>query len=107
MTSTIRNEHMPGPKRCARVRDVPNLPGYEWATESFLRHAIFDAEDRVGSGGTVTLAMLPKRLRTKFKKALKASEPTWWNTHELWKQWPSLISELGLSSGHMPTEKLS
>jgi hypothetical protein len=53
MTNDIRNEHVPARKRRARVRDVPNLPGYEWVTESFLRHVIFDAKDRVGSGGTV------------------------------------------------------
>lgn len=57
--------------------------------------------------GAATLAMLPKPLRTKFKKALKASEPTWWDTHELWKQWPALVYDLGLSSGHMPPAKLS
>ena len=41
------------PKRLSTVRDIPITLGYEWATESFLRHAIFNAKDRVGSGGTV------------------------------------------------------
>jgi hypothetical protein len=35
------------------VPDIPNLPGYEWTTQSYLRHAVFDAQDRLGSGGTV------------------------------------------------------
>jgi len=51
---TNGNERTPnGGSRLYRVRDIPNLPGYEWTTESFLRHAIFNADDRVGSGGTV------------------------------------------------------
>ncbi|MBY6066221.1 hypothetical protein KUW17_05670 [Leisingera aquaemixtae] len=29
------------------------LKKYGWATESFLRHAIFQAEDRLGTGGAV------------------------------------------------------
>jgi len=38
--------------RLCRVRDVSKRPGYEPFTQSVLRHLIFDAEPRVGSGGT-------------------------------------------------------
>ncbi len=41
------------PRRLCTVRQIPNQPGYEWTSQSFLRHAIFNAEDRVGSGGTI------------------------------------------------------
>ena len=45
--------NLAGKWRCAQVSDIPNLPGYEWTTESFLRHAIFNSKDRTGSGGTI------------------------------------------------------
>ena len=50
----VDNNHgnLDGKQRCARVPDIPNLLGYEWVTESFLRHAIFNAKDRTGSAGT-------------------------------------------------------
>ena len=38
--------------RLETVKNIPKLPGYRWATESYLRHAIFEAEPRIGSGGT-------------------------------------------------------
>jgi hypothetical protein len=53
MTTNTIYGNLAGRLRCSRVRDIPNLPGYEWVTESFLRHAIFNAEDRIGSGGAV------------------------------------------------------
>ena len=42
------------------------------------------------------LAKLPKSQRAKVKAALKANEPIWWDTAEIWKQWPGLIDHLGL-----------
>ncbi len=39
--------------RLCRVRDVSTMSGYEPFTQSVLRHLIFNAEERVGSGGTV------------------------------------------------------
>lgn len=42
------------------------------------------------------LAQLPKPERAKYKAALKANEPIWWDTAEIWKQWPALIDHLGL-----------
>jgi hypothetical protein len=42
------------------------------------------------------LAQLPKSERAKYKAALKANEPIWWDTAEIWKQWPALIDHLGL-----------
>lgn len=38
--------------RLEPVKSIPKLQGYRWTTESYLRHAIFEAEPRVGSGGT-------------------------------------------------------
>ena len=52
MTNENNHGNLDGKRRCARVSDIPNLLGYEWVTESFLRHAIFNAKDRVGSAGT-------------------------------------------------------
>jgi len=52
MDQNIKLGQLAAPPRRARVRDVPNRPGYEWVTESFLRHAIFEAKDRVGAGDT-------------------------------------------------------
>ena len=40
-------------RRLATVRMLPETKGYEWLTESVLRHWIFASEDRVGSGGAV------------------------------------------------------
>jgi len=37
------------PRRLATIREIPTLPPYSWTTQSFLRHAIFNSEDRVGS----------------------------------------------------------
>ena len=53
MTHHANHGNLAGKGRYARVRDIPNLSGYEWVTESFLRHAIFDSTDRIGSGGSV------------------------------------------------------
>ena len=39
--------------RLCRVRDISKTPGYEPFTPSVVRHLIFDAEPRVGSGGTI------------------------------------------------------
>lgn len=41
------------PRRLCTVRQIPNQPGYEWTSQSFLRHAIFNSESRVGSRGAV------------------------------------------------------
>ena len=38
--------------RLCRVRDVSTTSGYGPFTQSVLRHLIFNAEERVGSGGT-------------------------------------------------------
>ncbi|MEM6550234.1 MAG: hypothetical protein AAF713_21200 [Pseudomonadota bacterium] len=40
-------------RRLASVKDVQKLTGYQWATERYLRHLIFNAEDRYGSRGTI------------------------------------------------------
>jgi hypothetical protein len=53
MTNDTNHGNLPGKRRLARISDIPTLPGYEWTTQSYLRHAVFDAKDRVGSGGTV------------------------------------------------------
>ncbi len=53
MTTNSNHGNLDGKRRCARVRDIPNLLGYEWTTESFLRHAIFNSKDRTGSAGTI------------------------------------------------------
>jgi hypothetical protein len=53
MTNDTNHGNLAGKRRLARVPDIPNLPGYEWTTQSYLRHAVFDAQDRLGSGGTV------------------------------------------------------
>ena len=53
MTTSTTDKMQGKPSRLATVREIPTLPGYEWATQSFLRHAIFNAEDRVGSGGAI------------------------------------------------------
>ncbi len=42
------------------------------------------------------LAKLPKPQRAKVKAALKANEPIWWATADIWKQWPALVDHLGL-----------
>lgn len=48
------NENEPVTERkYATVKQMLTLRKYGWATESFLRHAIFQAEGRVGSGGAV------------------------------------------------------
>ena len=39
--------------RLCRVRGVSTTSGYEPFTQSVLRHLIFNAEPRVGSGGTI------------------------------------------------------
>ena len=41
------------PLRLSNVRDISKMPGYEPFTPSVVRHLIFDAEPRVGSGGTI------------------------------------------------------
>ena len=41
------------PRRLFPVNQIPNQPGYAWLTESALRHWIFNAEETVGSGGTI------------------------------------------------------
>lgn len=38
-------------RRLFPVKQVPKQSGYEWATESSLRHWIFEAEDRVSASG--------------------------------------------------------
>lgn len=44
-------EYRPKLRRLFPVKQVPNQPGYEWATENSLRHWIFEAEDRVAASG--------------------------------------------------------
>ncbi len=53
MTHHPANETHCAGRRLATVREIPTMSGYQWATPSLLRHAIFNAEDRVGSGGTI------------------------------------------------------
>jgi hypothetical protein len=53
MTNGINHGNLPGKRRLARIKDIPTLTGYEWTTQSYLRHAIFDATNRIGSGGSV------------------------------------------------------
>ena len=38
-------------KRLSTVAQMLKMPEYAWATNSYLRHVIFEAEDRLGSGG--------------------------------------------------------
>ncbi|MFY0308506.1 hypothetical protein ACFMBG_01245 [Leisingera sp. D0M16] len=51
---TALNENAPASERkLVTVKQMLTLKKYGWATESFLRHAIFQAEDRLGTGGAV------------------------------------------------------
>jgi len=45
-------EHRPKLHRLFPVKQVPKQPGYEWLTESSLRHWIFNAPEMIGSNGT-------------------------------------------------------
>jgi hypothetical protein len=38
-------------KRLQTVKQILHDPSYSWITNSYLRHAIFEAEDKIGSGG--------------------------------------------------------
>lgn len=40
-------------RNLATVKQMLAQPKYSWATNSFVRHVIFNAEDRVGSGGAL------------------------------------------------------
>lgn len=39
------------PKRLGTVKKMVADPAYSWATESFLRHSIFNADPKQGSNG--------------------------------------------------------
>ena len=49
----IRYESAPPTTRLAKAKEIPTIPGYGWVTERYLRHLIFNAQDRKGSGGTI------------------------------------------------------
>jgi len=49
----ISYEATGGNKRLFPVSQIPNQLGYSWVTESALRHWIFNAEESIGSGGTI------------------------------------------------------
>ncbi len=51
MTTNSNEKTVSKTLRLCRVRDVSTMSGYEPFTQSVLRHLIFDAEDRIGSGG--------------------------------------------------------
>lgn len=56
MNNISETSHAPstdGGKRLFPVNQIPDQPGYQWLTESTLRHWIFNADESVGSGGTV------------------------------------------------------
>ncbi len=44
--------HKPKPSRLMSVAQILMDENYIWTTNSYLRHVIFNAEDRYGSGGT-------------------------------------------------------
>ena len=53
MTHDNNHANSGAKRRLATVRGVSRMPGYEPFTPSVVRHLIFDAEPRVGSGGTI------------------------------------------------------
>ena len=63
------------------------IPAHVW--EMFVSHTQRHTTQAV-------LAQMPKSERAKFKAALKANEPIWWDTADIWKQWPALVDHLGL-----------
>lgn len=50
--TSLSNRHR---LRLRTVGQMLNMSEYAWATNSYLRHVIFAAEDRVGSGGATVL----------------------------------------------------
>jgi len=66
------------------------IPAHLWAM--FLSHA----EKHTAQAA---LAQLPKVERTKFKKAIKSVKPVWWDSADIWKLWPDLVGQLGLTLG--------
>lgn len=53
-TTGAHNDNEPITERkLVTVKQLLALKKYGWATNSFIRHAIFQAEDRIGSGGVV------------------------------------------------------
>ena len=54
MTTDNNHGNLDGKLRLATVPQISTLPEYKkWLTPPIIRHAIFNAEERVGSGGTV------------------------------------------------------
>ena len=47
----MTNTDQGGRIRLAPVKDVPTIPGYQWLSESALRHLIFNSHPRVDSKG--------------------------------------------------------
>ena len=53
MTTHSNDKPVSKPLRLSNVRDISKRPGYGPFTPGVVRHLIFNAEDRVGSGGAV------------------------------------------------------
>ncbi len=54
MSETTNNDLTVARKSAARIRTVKQLlndPDYSWVTNSYIRHVIFQAEDRYAAGG--------------------------------------------------------
>lgn len=51
--SEVQTQTLVSAKRLYPVSEIPGLAGYGWLSQRGLRHLIFNAENRIGSGGAI------------------------------------------------------